>query len=115
MGRCWLKPSVLLVTLVITVPRAARRTTINRVAPGEATAAAAISAADNSRFTLFTPTPPTSCEFNPDRPSVTNSPFTVDAGHVQVELSLVEYAYDSDQGVCEDSYSILLLRFASAC
>ncbi len=110
MGRCWLKPSVLLVTLVITVPSARAADDDKPRAPaGEATAAAAsASAADKSRFTLFNPTPTDQLrEFNPDRPSVTNSPFTVDAGHVQVELSLVEYAYDSDQGARADSYSIL--------
>lgn len=31
-----------------------------------------------------------------DRPDVTESAYTVDAGHVQVEVSLYEYAYDAD-------------------
>jgi hypothetical protein len=48
--------------------------------------------------TLFNPTPAAELrEFAPDRPDVTESPYTVDPGHVQVELSLVEYALSSDR------------------
>ncbi|MCD2315436.1 transporter [Sphingomonas sp. IC-11] len=36
-------------------------------------------------------------EFTPDRPSVTESPYTVDAGHVQIELSAAEYAIARDR------------------
>ena len=37
-------------------------------------------------------------EFNTDRPDVTESPFTVDAGHWQLELSFVEYTHNTGQG-----------------
>ena len=48
---------------------------------------------DKSRYTLFNPTP-VRCmrEFEPDRPDLTDNPFTVDAGHVQLEADLVNYA-----------------------
>jgi len=33
-------------------------------------------------------------ELNTDRPDKTESPYTVDAGHTQVEMDLVSYSYD---------------------
>ena len=41
---------------------------------------------DKSQYTLFNPTP-AKCmrEFDPDRPDITDSPFTIDAGHIQFE------------------------------
>lgn len=50
---------------------------------------------DKSQFTLFNPTPAALMrEMSPDRPDVTESPYTVDAGHVQVESSFIDYARD---------------------
>ncbi len=64
--------------------------------------------ADKSSYTLFNPTPRSQMrEFNTDRPDVTESPFTVDAGHFQAEFSFVEYTYDHDQGVRFDGFSVL--------
>jgi hypothetical protein len=58
-------------------------------------------------FTLFNPTPQSLMRgFNSDRPSVTESPFTVDAGHLQAEFSFVEYTYDYDDGSRTDAYSV---------
>src|SRR5579871_3449603 len=58
-------------------------------------------------YTLFNPTPePLLRGLNSDRPSVTEGPFTVDAGHVQTELSFVEYTYDYDRGTRTDGYSV---------
>lgn len=49
--------------------------------------------ADKSGYTLFNPVPDDQQRtFNPDRPSVTTGPFTIDAGHLQVESSFVQYA-----------------------
>jgi hypothetical protein len=63
---------------------------------------------DKSGFTLFNPTPPVLMrEFNPNRPSVTEGPYTIDAGHVQVELSFAEYSQESDSGVRTDALSIV--------
>jgi hypothetical protein len=48
---------------------------------------------DKSQYTLFNPTP-SKCirEFEPDRPDLTNNPFTVDAGHLQLESDLFNYS-----------------------
>lgn len=52
---------------------------------------------DKSGYNLFNPTPlKLMRDLNSDRPDVTESPFTVDAGHLQVELSFFEWAKDSD-------------------
>src|SRR6185295_420185 len=56
-------------------------------------------------YTLFNPTPESLLRgLNTDRPDVTESPFTVDAGHFQTELSFVEYTYDYDHGSRTDGY-----------
>ncbi len=60
-------------------------------------ATASDSKTDKSVFNLFNPTP---TEFlrpmDMDGPGSTESPYTVDAGHFQVELTLVDYTYDRD-------------------
>jgi hypothetical protein len=41
------------------------------------------------------PTPPDLMrELNTDRPDKTEGPYTVDAGHVQIEMDLASYTYD---------------------
>src|SRR5437764_1052507 len=51
-------------------------------APATARAGEEAPAADKSSYTLFNPTPLNLMrDLNPDRPDVTESPFTVDAGH----------------------------------
>ncbi|WP_419801387.1 transporter [Mucilaginibacter sp.] len=46
------------------------------------------------RYDLFHPTPKDSLrEMDPDRPNITESPYTVDAGHVQYEAAFVQYQY----------------------
>jgi hypothetical protein len=48
--------------------------------------------ADKSQYWLFNPTPDKLLrEMTTDRPDITESPFTVDAGHVQFETTLVGY------------------------
>lgn len=70
--------------------------------------AAAARSTDKSRFTLFDPTPRDLMrELSTDRPDVTESAFTVDAGHVQVELSFVEYVHDDDGGGDFDELAVL--------
>src|SRR5437667_8996812 len=50
---------------------------------------------NKSEFNLFNPTPPELMrEFNTDRPDKTESPYTVDAGHMQLEMDLANYSYD---------------------
>jgi hypothetical protein len=59
-------------------------------------------AGDKSAYTLFNPTPREQMrEFSPDRPDATESPYTVDAGHVQTETSFFEFGKDGRR----ESYS----------
>ncbi len=63
---------------------------------------------DKSNFSFFNPTPRELMrEMSTDRPDRTESPFTVDAGHFQFELSLVDYAYNKDNGVRTNALSVL--------
>jgi Putative MetA-pathway of phenol degradation len=63
---------------------------------------------DRSQYNLFNPTPSAEMrDFTPDRPSVTNGPYTVDPGHWLLEVGLFEYTrdrYNSD-GVRLDSFA----------
>jgi hypothetical protein len=43
-------------------------------------------------------------EMSTDRPDATESPYTVDAGHVQIEMSLIEFSRE-DNGPREDAYA----------
>src|SRR5262249_33049607 len=65
---------------------------------------------EKSQYTLFNPTP-ANClrEFDPDRPDVTDSPFTVDAGHIQFESGLFSYALSRPdrEGVVTEEFDIL--------
>ena len=50
---------------------------------------------DKSGYHLFNPTPRAQMrELSTDRPDQTESPYTVDAGHVQVEMDFVNFTYD---------------------
>jgi hypothetical protein len=52
---------------------------------------------DKSQYHLFNPTPRELMRpLSADRPDITESPHTVDAGHVQLELSFFEYLRDGD-------------------
>jgi hypothetical protein len=58
---------------------------------------------DKSRYSLFNPTPSHLLrEMTTDRPDTTESPYTVDAGHFQAELSLVDFTHDRTDGVTAD-------------
>ena len=49
---------------------------------------------DKSNLTLFNPVPIDSLrEMQTDRPNITNTPTTIDAGHVQFENGIVDYAH----------------------
>ncbi len=45
-------------------------------------------------------------ELSADRPDGTESPYTVDAGHVQVELSFIDYTHDHDAGLRTDTFKV---------
>ena len=71
-------------------------------------AAAAARGADKSGYTLFDPTPRERMrEMATDRPDVTESANTVDAGHFQAELSLIEWTHDEAGGVEADQVNML--------
>jgi hypothetical protein len=68
-----------------------------------------------SRYTLSNPTPPDSLrEFSTDRPDKTESAYTVDAGHFQIEADLLSYSYDRHNAakadVRVDSFSFAALN-----
>jgi hypothetical protein len=51
-------------------------------------------APDKWRYTLFDPTPADLLRgMDTDRPNVTNTPHTVDSGHLQIESGAVDYSY----------------------
>ncbi len=55
---------------------------------------------DKSRYSLLDPTPRELWRpLSADRPDFTESPYTVDAGAVQLELSFVDYAKNGDADV----------------
>lgn len=52
-------------------------------------------ARDKSQYHLFNPTPRELMrELSTDRPDATESPFSVDAGHVQIEMDIVSFTRD---------------------
>jgi hypothetical protein len=56
--------------------------------------------ADKSGYTLLNPTPRSLMRaMVTDRPDATESPYTVDAGHFQIEMDLVNYTHDKDHDV----------------
>jgi hypothetical protein len=58
-------------------------------------------AQEKSQFTLFNPTPPDQMRsFSTDRPTKSNVPYTVPAGHFQYEGDLFIYSYD-DRSVAD--------------
>lgn len=72
--------------------------------------------ADKSGYWLFNPTPRNLMrEMSTDRPDTTESPHTVDAGHLQLELSFVDWTYDrrNDDGVTTRSLAVapVLIKF----
>ena len=60
---------------------------------------------DKSGFTLFNPTPDADLRgFATDRPTKSNSPITVDAGHFQYETDLFNYMHSNAGGVSTRTY-----------
>lgn len=86
----------------VPVVRRARRveimkTTLTAIACFGFTAALASAAEDKSGYHLFNPTPTELLrEMSTDRPDKTESPYTVDAGRMQVEADFVTYTRDRD-------------------
>src|SRR4051794_2985518 len=58
---------------------------------------------DKAQYNLFNPTPPEFMrELSADRPDKTESPYTVDAGHFQLETDLANYTHDHQTSGNED-------------
>ncbi|WP_296706847.1 transporter [Rhodoblastus sp.] len=73
------------------------------VQPGRADDAAP--AVDKSSYNLLNPTPPDAMRaFAPERPTKILNPFTVDAGHFQVEGDLLNYVRTNDEGLKTQSF-----------
>jgi hypothetical protein len=61
-------------------------------------------AEDKSQYHLFNPTPRNLMrEMSTDRPDKTESAYTVDAGHFQLEMDVLSYSYDRDNGLPGDT------------
>jgi hypothetical protein len=68
-----------------------------------AMASGVVLAADKSGYSIAHPTPVDQLrELSTDRPDQTENPYTVDAGHFQVELDVVNYTYDRDRSGGDD-------------
>lgn len=63
---------------------------------------------DKNQFTLLYPTPNADLRtFSPDRPTKVSSPFTVDAGHVQIESDLGTYTQTNFGGMTTKTFEAL--------
>ncbi len=63
-------------------------------------------AADQWQYTLFNPTPREQMrDLSTDRPDTTESPITVDAGHIQIEASFFDYGRNDDGGIEEEVFT----------
>ncbi|HXJ74623.1 MAG TPA: transporter [Candidatus Dormibacteraeota bacterium] len=88
---CWLSPVVLSTVAAAT----AAAQPAERVAP------------DKSRYTLFNPVPPEWMrELSPDRPDKTESPYTVDAGHFQLEMDFANFTYDQTDDATTRAWNV---------
>lgn len=68
------------------------------LAAEETTGKVDLSKIDKSHYTLFSPTPGMYLrEMSTDRPDKTESAYTIDAGHFQIEADLISYSHDRDR------------------
>lgn len=68
--------------------------------------------ADKSNYHLFNPTPQSLLRpLSTDRPDTTESPYTVDAGHIQIELDFFRFSTDQRKGVKEEELALLPINF----
>lgn len=62
---------------------------------------------DKAGYSLFNPVPKNLMrELNSDRPDETESPFTVDAGHYQLEMDFANYAYNQSDGMTTKAWNV---------
>ena len=85
-GHCWFVAILLAASVTVKA-----QTVIN-----EANVNASVQPSDKTAYTLFNPTPTALMrEMNADRPDKTDCPFTVDAGHFQIEMDFVNLTDNS--------------------
>lgn len=61
--------------------------------------------ADKSGYTLFHPTPEDKLrDFSPDRPSRVTGPYSVDAGHFQIETDFLSFTFQNQGGTTTRTY-----------
>lgn len=62
---------------------------------------------DKGGYTIFNPVPANLLrELSPDRPDKTESPYTVDAGHFQVEMDFANFTLDESAGVRTRAWNV---------
>ena len=67
--------------------------------------------ADKSQFSLFNPTPRALLrKMSTDRPDQTESPYTVDAGHFQLETDLFAYSRETEGNSQSESFAAVSLN-----
>ena len=80
------------------------------VLPRPATAHAddqTVRSVDKSVYSLLNPTPDKDLrDFDPDRPTKITSPFTIDAGRLDIESDLVSYQHSDVKGVTYRSFQV---------
>jgi hypothetical protein len=93
---CWLKTSLFSAAVLIAargVCTSAQET--NSIPP------------DKGGYNLFNPVPENLLrELSPDRPDATESPFTVDAGHYQLEMDFANFTYDKTDGIKTEAWDV---------
>ncbi len=67
---------------------------------------------DKSQYDLFNPTPVEYMrELSPDRPDETESPYTVDAGHFQLEMDFANYTHNETAGIETSAWNVAPFNF----
>ena len=62
---------------------------------------------DKNSYNLFSPVPEALLrELSPDRPDKTESPYTVDAGHFQLEMDFANYTCNQSDGTTTKSWNV---------
>src|SRR5271170_3655999 len=62
---------------------------------------------DKSSYNLFNPVPENLMrDLSPDRPDETESPYTVDAGHCQLEMDFANFTYDKTDGTTTKAWDV---------
>jgi Putative MetA-pathway of phenol degradation len=62
---------------------------------------------DKSGYNLFNPVPENLMrDLSPDRPDATESPYTVDAGHYQLEMDFANYTYNQTDGTTTKAWDV---------